>query len=166
MSCSRMAGSFCKQRRNNLRTFSGVFGGSASQSGLLPIAFFIARQITSRAKIAESLRAVPLTTLAGVQGYPSFSPNGDHIAFTWTGPKQDNPDIYVLQIGAGTPLRLTTDPGNDYNPAWSPDGRSIAFLRSRGETAASELLLIAPLGGPERKLADIHVLAGTWVTPP
>ena len=28
----------------------------------------------------------------------------------------DNPDIYVQQIGAGAPLRLTTDPGNDYSP--------------------------------------------------
>jgi Tol biopolymer transport system component len=88
------------------------------------------------------------------------------VAFTWTGPKQDNPDIYVQQIGSGSPLRLTTDPSNDYNPVWSPDGRSIAFLRSRSEAGQSELRLIPPLGGPERKLAEIRVRGGTWVTPP
>ena len=47
----------------------------------------------------EPLRAVPLTTLRGVQRYPSFSPEGNRVAFTWTGRKQDNPDIYVQQIG-------------------------------------------------------------------
>jgi len=78
---------------------------------------------------AEPLRAVALTTFPGAELYPSFSPDGNHVAFTWTGPKQDNPDIYVQMIGSGSPLRLTTDPRSDYNPVWSPDGRWIAFLR-------------------------------------
>jgi serine/threonine protein kinase len=114
----------------------------------------------------EPLRAVSLTTLAGVERYPSFSPDGNLVAFTWTGSRQDNPDVYVQQIGSGSPLRLTTDPSNDYNPAWSPDGRWIAFLRSGAEAGQSELRLIPPLGGPERKLAEIHVRGGTFVTPP
>ena len=87
-------------------------------------------------------------------------PDGNHVAFTWTGPKQDNPDIYVQQIGSGSPFRLTTDPRSDYNPVWSPDGRWIAFLRgesSRSRRGKSELRLIPPLGGPERKLAEIRV---------
>ena len=88
------------------------------------------------------------------------------MAFTWTGPKQDNPDIYVQQIGSGSPLRLTTDPRNDYNPVWSPDGRWIAFLRRQSEAGTSELRLIPPLGGPERKLAEIRVRGETFVTPP
>ena len=39
----------------------------------------------------EPLRAVPLTTLPGIARYPSFSPDGNQVAFTWNGPKQDNP---------------------------------------------------------------------------
>jgi len=101
-----------------------------------------------------------------VHGYPSFSPDGNHVAFTWTGSKQDNRDIYVQQIGSGNPLQLTHDPGNDYNPVWSPDGRWIAFLRSQSEAGKSELRLIPPLGGTERKLAEIHVRGGIMVTPP
>src|SRR5206468_4196142 len=90
--------------------------------------------------------------------------------FTWTGPKQDNPDIYVQQIGSGSPLRLTSDPRNDYNPVWSPDGRWIAFLRRESSSLSaqagkSELRLVPPLGGSERKLAEIW-LREAYVIPP
>ncbi len=67
-------------------------------------------------KSSAPLRAVSLTTLTGVERYPSFSPDGNHVAFTWTGPKQDNPDIYVQQIGSGSPLRLTDRPGQRLQP--------------------------------------------------
>jgi Tol biopolymer transport system component len=115
---------------------------------------------------AEPLRAVSLTTFPGAELYPSFSPDGNHIAFSWNGPKQDNHDIYVQQIGAGSPLRLTTDAGNDYNPVWSPDGRWIAFLRDQAQSGRSELRLIAPLGGSERNLAGIRVRESYYVTLP
>jgi Tol biopolymer transport system component len=106
---------------------------------------------------AEPMEALPLITLPGLERYPSFSPDGNYLAFTWTGSNHDNPDVYVQQIGAGDALQLTTDPSNDYNPVWSPDGRWIAFLRSRPEPGSAELRLIPPLGGPERKLAETRV---------
>ena len=138
-------------------------------AALLPVllagGFFTWR--ASRApESVEPLRAVPLTTLPGVERYPSFSPDGNHVAFTWTGPRQDNTDVYVQQIGVGSPLRVTTDPGNDYNPVWSPDGRWIAFLRSQSEAYRNELRLVPPLGGSERKLAEVIVRGGLWTTPP
>ena len=109
----------------------------------------------------EPLRASALTTLPGQELYPSLSPDGSYVAFTWTGPRQDNTDIYVQQIGAGTPLRLTNDPRNDYNSVWSPDGRWVAFLRGDPATplgrSIRELRLIAPLGGPERTLGEVRV---------
>ena len=77
------------------------------------------------------------------------------MAFSWDGEKQDNFDIYIKLIGPDKPLRLTHDPASESNPAWSPDGRSIAFLRQLpGERAA--VFLMAALGGSERKLAEIH----------
>ena len=57
------------------------------------------QSLRSREKPA-ALRAVPLAALPGQVRSPSFSPDGNHVAFMWTG-KQDNPDIYVQQIGAG-----------------------------------------------------------------
>src|SRR5262245_25794807 len=111
---------------------------------------------------SEPLRAVPLTSLSGVVRSPSLSPDGNHVVFTWTGARQDNPDIYVQQIGAGSALRLTTDPGNDYGPSWSPDGRTIAFLHRAPAGEKSEVRLIAPLGGPERKIGDIQTRAASY----
>jgi len=109
----------------------------------------------------DPLRANALTTFPGQELYPSFSPDANYVAFTWTGPRQENTDIYVQQIGAGAPLRLTDNPRNDYSPVWSPDGRWIAFLRGDPATllgrSRRELRLIAPLGGPERSLGDVSV---------
>ena len=105
----------------------------------------------------EPLQAVPLTTLPGIERRPSFSPDADRVAFSWNGPKQDNTDIYVQQIGSGAPLQLTRDPADDLGPAWSPDGRWIAFLRNTAGGIATELRLIAPLGGSERRLTEIRL---------
>ncbi|MBP1598934.1 MAG: serine/threonine protein kinase [Acidobacteria bacterium] len=105
---------------------------------------------------AAQLRAVPLTANGGDETCPSFSPDGNSIAFSWNGGKQDNYDIYVKLIGPGEPLRLTTNPAMDRSPAWSPDGRWIAFLRvSLDETAT--VRLVPALGGPEREVAEIKI---------
>ena len=107
-----------------------------------------------------ALTAVPLTTYPGFEADPSFSPDGNQVAFTWDGEKRDNDDIYVKLIGTGgPPLRLTTDPAPDFSPAWSPDGRFIAFLRELSPEK-SAVLLIPALGGPERKLAAIFTPEG------
>jgi Tol biopolymer transport system component/predicted Ser/Thr protein kinase len=98
---------------------------------------------------------VPLTSYPGSELYPSFSPDGNQVAFAWDAEKQNNFDIYVKLLGAGTPLRLTTDPAIDNNPAWSPDGRQIAFVREQGDQAS--VYLVPPLGGAERKLADFRL---------
>ena len=56
--------------------------------------------------------------------------------------------------------RLTTDPADDGFPAWSPDGRQIAFLRASGDRRM--LYLISPLGGGERKLAEVGYGPLSW----
>ena len=49
-------------------------------------------------------------------------------------------------------MRLTTQPGDDVNPAWSPDGRTIAFYRSAAD--GDGVFLVPSLGGAERKLTS------------
>ena len=101
--------------------------------------------------------AVPLTSVPGVVRSPSLSPDGGYVVFSWNGPKKDNPDLYVQQIGVtAPPSRLTSDPANDYSPSWSPDGRTIAFLRRGLAGGKIEVWRMAPLGGPERKVSEIQ----------
>jgi Tol biopolymer transport system component len=110
----------------------------------------------SRPTPEAPLTAVPLTSYAGRENMPSFSPDGTQVTFAWNGEKEDNFDIYVKVIGAEPPLRLTTNPANDFSPAWSPDGRWIAFDRilPGGKVA---VVLISPIGGPERILTETYL---------
>jgi eukaryotic-like serine/threonine-protein kinase len=101
------------------------------------------------------LSAEPLTSYVGLQVSPSFAPDGERVAFSWEGEKQDNFDIYVKQIGVETPLRLTGDPSPDLSPAWSPNGRSIAFIRVLPNDRAEILLIPSLVGGPERRIAEM-----------
>jgi eukaryotic-like serine/threonine-protein kinase len=94
---------------------------------------------------------IPFTTFSGRELQPTFSPDGNQIAFAWNGEKRDNFDIYVKLVNTGTPpLRLTTNPADDLFPAWSPDGRQIAFVRQTGSEI--NIIVVPALGGPERKL--------------
>ena len=94
---------------------------------------------------------VPVTTYPGSELYPSFSPDGKQIAFSWNGESGDNRDIYVKLVGETSALRLTTDPAADSFPAWAPDGKRIAFRRAGSH---SGIYTVSPLGGAEQKLSD------------
>jgi len=116
----------------------------------------------SRATTPEvPLTPVPLTSYAGSEQSPSFSPDGNQVAFSWNGEKQDNFDIYLKLIGSPSPVRLTTDPAADVSPAFSPDGRSIGFFRVLKGRAS--FIVIPAIGGPERHVAEIAApYAGGW----
>jgi Tol biopolymer transport system component len=97
---------------------------------------------------AQALRADPLTSYPGHDNVPTFSPDGNFVAYDRCGEEPGaNCDIYVKQIGAEPDSRFTSDPAVDFSPAWSPDGLSIAFLRqlSPKELAAEEYLFFTSL---------------------
>jgi Tol biopolymer transport system component len=106
-------------------------------------------------------RVVPLTTLTGVEVFPTFSPDGEQVAFCWGGEKSDNFDIYLEMVGSSEIRRLTTDPAPDVAPSWSPDGRQIAFTCGRPPRAGTRprktICLVSPLGGSVRRLSDFPV---------
>jgi eukaryotic-like serine/threonine-protein kinase len=122
-------------------------------------------------QIARSIKLIPLVTDPGVEQEPSLSPDGSQMAYSWNGPDQANFDIYVkttkaLAAVAAAPLRLTRDPADDMNPVWSPDGSSIAFLRKLDVGNQFSIMLIPPLGGQERKVAEVSIPERGWFYSP
>ena len=105
-----------------------------------------------------SFKLTPLTSSTTVERNPALSYDGKQIAYVWAGEKSDNFDVYVKITDAGTPLRLTSNPAKEMSPAWSPDGRFIAFLRGDGPDKG--FYIVPALGGTERKVSDTFGWAG------
>jgi Tol biopolymer transport system component/serine/threonine protein kinase len=97
----------------------------------------------------------PFTLDGGIKQVPRLSPDGERVAYSWRGSASDNADIYVKPVGEGTkPLRITEDPAFDTSPAWSPDGRLIAFTRFSDLDSAT-IYVVPSLGGQERRVVSI-----------
>ena len=113
----------------------------------------------SRSAQEVMLLPVPLTSHPGIETHPSFSPDGNEVAFAWDGENGDNRDIYVKQIGTGDQRQLTTHPALETAPAWSPDESEIAFVRMI-EDGQAEIRLIPSRGGTDHLVTDI--LLNPW----
>jgi serine/threonine protein kinase/Tol biopolymer transport system component len=71
-----------------------------------------------------------LTSLPGEESGPTWSPDGQVIAFV--SDSSGNKDLWIKRISGGDALQVTHDPADDYDPAWSPDGSTLAFRSNRG----------------------------------
>jgi tricorn protease len=104
--------------------------------------------------------AVRLTTGAGAETDPVFSPDGSLIAFT--GEYDGNIDVFVMPATGGTPKRLTWHPDPDRVAGWTPDGKGILFSSTRTSYSRFNRLFTVPVeGGPERQLPFDRAVQGS-----
>ena len=95
--------------------------------------------------------AVRLTSGAGTETDPAFSPDGTRIAFT--GEYDGNIDVFVVPASGGVPKRLTWHPAVDRVLGWTPDGKRIIFGSSRTSYSRFDEMFTVPAeGGVEEKL--------------
>ncbi len=109
------------------RHWNHFTGDKRSHLFMIPAAGGAARDLTPGAE-----QDIPPFSLGEPDGY-AFSPDSKEIAFEWnTDPEpaiSTNTDIFTLSLAdpGAEPVRISTSPGGDITPRYSPDGRYIAF---------------------------------------
>ena len=99
---------------------------------------------------------------------PAWSPDGKRIAFSARreGHVVHNLDItyeiYVMDSDGQNEQRLTENRNNDWSPAWSPDGRRIAFESDRkGDVVSFDIYVMDADGGNQQKLTNHRAWDGS-----
>ncbi len=91
---------------------------------------------------------IQVSNKPGINGAPSFSPDGRELALTLGG-IDGNLDIHVLDLSTRQTRRLTTHRAIDTEGSWSPDGRHIYFTSDR--SGGPQVYRVPAAGGtPER----------------
>jgi Tol biopolymer transport system component len=105
-----------------------------------------------------------LTTDPGYEAEPTFSPDGQTIAYV--ADRDGNFQIYLQQISGGPAINLTKNAATNIQPAFSPDGREIAFVSDRDggseihhsapslPQVGGDIWVMSTLGGPARKVVE------------
>jgi len=97
---------------------------------------------------AEGGEPTPLTSLPFEVGGVEWSPDGSTILFTGNELQDDEyndeltGDIYAIARTGGDPRKLTTNPGTESQPAFSPDGSKLAFVQTKERGAQTDLLVV------------------------
>ncbi len=115
------------------------------------------RRISKRRKITDA----DLFNLRIVTGL-ALSPDESRVAYTVE--RMDEKEnsyfqnIYLCDLRSGIPRQFTFGDQNDQRPAWSPDGRQLAFVSVRDKKTA---LYVMPVeGGSERKIIELDAAIG------
>src|SRR6266540_2941396 len=90
-----------------------------------------------------------------VIGVSAISPDGERVVYTrrTVAGEGYQTNLWLVPYRGGRPRRLTHGRWSDTSPAWSPDGRTIAFASDRGDPgkrdddAHADLYLLRPDGG-------------------
>ncbi|HUQ10182.1 MAG TPA: S9 family peptidase [Steroidobacteraceae bacterium] len=91
---------------------------------------------------------------------PTFSPSGDALAYSVArgDQKRDKTtsDLWSVPWRGGAPAQLTRTPGaSEWQPRYSPDGKSIYFLCDAGKDEITQLWRMSARGGGARKVTDL-----------
>ena len=76
--------------------------------------------------------------------YPSISPDGSQIVFTYKG------DLYTIPTSGGKANQLTFHEAHDFMPVWSKDGSKIAFASDR--YGNFDVYIMSAMGGDAKRL--------------
>ena len=104
---------------------------------------------------ADGANVERLTQDLAPKGLPSWSPDGQKIAFS--GKIDGNMEIFVVSPDGERLKKLTENGARDYYPSWSPDGQLIAFVSDRNAGFRSQIHVMTADGEYLKQLSDLHL---------
>ena len=104
----------------------------------------------------------PVAAPPRAYAHPRLSPDGTRVALTST--DQEN-DVWVLDLRRARLTRLTLDPGQDFFPVWTRDGRRIIFTSNRGGQNNLWWQAADGTGTAERLTTSVNAQLVTGITP-
>ena len=99
---------------------------------------------------ANSLRGARAATPT-MQTSAAATASGRNGRIAFTSERDGNFEIYAVNPDGSAPVNLTNNPTQDTHPAWSPDGRHLAFVSLRGGTA-SDIYVMNADGSDVRRI--------------
>jgi len=126
-------------------THSGSDSSPAASPDGRSVAFVSRRDGTARIWLKQLATGDETALTAGPDGFPRFSPDGSSVLFRREGP--EGPSLWIVGALGGEPRRLVADA---LEGDFSPDGRSVAFVRGLPGTTRFVLGTVGADGGGER----------------
>jgi len=96
---------------------------------LAGLALFASRTTAPRVRRGTNFIFAQVTSRAGVQQSPVWSP--DAVRFAYTADAGAVRKIFVKRLDTGNDDPITSGPFDDIQPSWSPDGKTILFVRAQ-----------------------------------
>jgi len=104
----------------------------------------------------------PFFTSEAVEADATFSPDGRWLAYV--SDRSGRREVYVRPYPGPEPVTLISGEGG-INPAWSPDGREIYYLRALPGAAVPDLVAVDVIPGDEFQVGRPTLLVSRWINP-
>src|SRR5947208_3424040 len=138
---------------SSLAAFSILCQDHSMNHVLLPFLFPMALTAQTVQQLTEQLGNTVL------YGDIALSPDGAHVAWVQSTAASISKQSYVRGTSESAPATLVRIPitgeRTDFDPAWSPDSKTLAFFSSAGEKEQRQLWIVDADGSNSKKLTDL-----------